>query len=401
MADNAPVDKGSKEATFTALAADFKLDDKVRGLFLGGLMENLEDFRYYFADKKEIDAFVATEESLKGPEQRIQIARVRRAWAAVRQNGLHKENRDMISSVAELDDRLEEGTLREVKVQFWKRYKAKYPVEVNPSDQRPSRCHREMEAERERVSTWRAANLLSDDLDFAYVYTDFEEAYPHAGRAVAMAWSKASILVEPEMVSDMAKIGAVGATATKIRKVDEQEKAAVARKKKTADVSFLRQPEEGTEAEKRVNDKTRFIEPMAQLMMDCGVGYAENVSATEEEITNSLRQKATRVIGAAEFSILHRTRATADEFRNHLGNKAMHMGVDKVEPIALEEFLWQSRARVQVVEAICWMCKNLHLGWPIDKVEWPKTEIGSLTGRECKQAPAAQPGMIKALTDAW
>jgi len=145
MADSAPVDKGSKEATFTALAVDFKFDDKVRGLFIGGPMENLEDFRYYFADEKEIDAYVATEESLKGPEQRIQIARVRRAWAAVRQNGLRKENRNTISSVAELDDLLEEGTLREVKVQFWKRYKVKYPVEASPSDQLLSRCYREME----------------------------------------------------------------------------------------------------------------------------------------------------------------------------------------------------------------------------------------------------------------
>jgi len=145
MADKAPADKGSKEATFTALAADFKLDDKVRGLFLGGPMETLEDFCYYFADEKEIDAFVATEESLKGPAQKIQIARVRRAWAAVRQNGWCKENRNTISSVAESDGLLEEGTLREVRVQFWKRYKAKYPVEVNPSDQLLSSCYREME----------------------------------------------------------------------------------------------------------------------------------------------------------------------------------------------------------------------------------------------------------------
>ena len=87
MADNAPVDRGSKEATFAALAPDFKLDDKVRTLFLNGPMENLEDLRFYFADEKEIDAFVAAERSLEGPAQRIQIARVRRAWAAVRQNG--------------------------------------------------------------------------------------------------------------------------------------------------------------------------------------------------------------------------------------------------------------------------------------------------------------------------
>jgi len=208
-------------------------------------------------------------------------------------------------------------------------------------------------AERERVNKWRTENLLLDDLDFAYVYADFEEAYSHAGRAVAVAWSRARVLAEPEMVSDMAKISAVEATATKIRKVDEQRKAAATvKKKKMADASFLRQPGKGTEAEEKDEDKMRFIEPLAQLMMDCRVGREENASATDEEIMNSLRRKATRVVGAAEIPTLHRAITTADEVRKYLEGKAMHMGVDKVEPIALEEFLWQSRARVRVVNAI-------------------------------------------------
>ena len=59
--DITPVEKGGKEATFTALAKDFSFDDKVRDLFLNGQMENLEDFRYYFSEEKEIDAFVAVE----------------------------------------------------------------------------------------------------------------------------------------------------------------------------------------------------------------------------------------------------------------------------------------------------------------------------------------------------
>ena len=42
-------------------------------------------------------------------------------------------------------------------------------------------------AERERVSRWREDNLLLDDLDFAYVFVDVEEAYSYAGRAVAVA----------------------------------------------------------------------------------------------------------------------------------------------------------------------------------------------------------------------
>ena len=61
MAASIPVDKGSEEATFTALAKDFGLDDSIRSLFLGGPMVILKDFRYYFADKKKIDAFVAAE----------------------------------------------------------------------------------------------------------------------------------------------------------------------------------------------------------------------------------------------------------------------------------------------------------------------------------------------------
>jgi len=140
-----------------------------------------------------------------------------------------------------------------------------YDVEVNDelTDVSSQESDEVAVAERERVSKWRTDNLLLDDLDFAYVYADFEEAYSYAGRAVAMAWSRARILAEPEMVSDMAKISAVEATATQIRKVDEQRRAAVTKKKKTADASFLRQPGKGTEAEEKVDDKVQFIEPMA------------------------------------------------------------------------------------------------------------------------------------------
>jgi len=90
MADKGPVDEGSKEATFTALAADFRLDDKARALFLKGSTKKLEDFRFYFVEESGIVAFVAMEKALEGAEQRIQTARGRRAWTAVGQNGLRR-----------------------------------------------------------------------------------------------------------------------------------------------------------------------------------------------------------------------------------------------------------------------------------------------------------------------
>ena len=156
---------------------------------------------------------------------------------------------------------------------------------------------------------------MLNDLDFAYVFVEFEEAYSHAGRAVAMAWSRSRILAEPEMVTDMARISAVEATATKIRKVDEQKKTSAVKKRKMASAAFLRQPGKGTEVEEEDDDKTRFIEPFALLMVDCKVGREENASATDEEILNSLMRKAKGVVGAAEIPTLHRAITTANDVR--------------------------------------------------------------------------------------
>ena len=47
----APLQKGSKEETFAALAVTYGLTKEVADLFLKGAMENLEDFRYYFATR--------------------------------------------------------------------------------------------------------------------------------------------------------------------------------------------------------------------------------------------------------------------------------------------------------------------------------------------------------------
>ena len=102
-------------------------------------MEDLEEFRFYFTEEKEIDTFIAVDETLKDQVLRLQVSRLRRAWSAVRRTALRKETRQTTSTVAELDDLLEETDLRNVKVQFWKRYKLRYPADIMPSDQIISR----------------------------------------------------------------------------------------------------------------------------------------------------------------------------------------------------------------------------------------------------------------------
>ena len=161
MADTVPTDKGSKEATFRSLVDDFKLDERVYGLFIASPMDTLEDLRFYFAEEKEIDAFVAEAKELKDHALRIQVARMRRAWFAVRQTALRKEARNSTSTAAELDDLLDEADLRNVKINFWKRYKLRYPAEIMPCDQLVSRCYREVEKRLLTVyDMWKVRSLM-------------------------------------------------------------------------------------------------------------------------------------------------------------------------------------------------------------------------------------------------
>ena len=92
-------EKGNKEAIFKGLMDEFKLDKKVLMLFQLSPMNDLEDFRFYFAEEKEIDQFVAEDATIVGKEFKIQVARVRKAWTAVRQAAARKEARASTSTM--------------------------------------------------------------------------------------------------------------------------------------------------------------------------------------------------------------------------------------------------------------------------------------------------------------
>ena len=118
-------------------------NDRVRDLFLDGSMENLDDFRYYFADEEEIDAFVAMANGWAAPDHKHQTTVVKQAWTAVRQSGLRQSIYSTASPTTKASMILEMA-LEKARVQFWKRYKLKYPVEVLPSDYPLSRCYTEI-----------------------------------------------------------------------------------------------------------------------------------------------------------------------------------------------------------------------------------------------------------------
>ena len=135
MPDIVPVQKASKKETFEVLCKDFKIDDHVLKVFDESPIENLEEFRFYFTTEDQVDQFVAQAADLRKEDLRIQIARVRRAWAAVRQGAKKREEGRSVTHSVDLDDLLEETTLHEVKAQRVIRCKPAWRKRVSHTDE--------------------------------------------------------------------------------------------------------------------------------------------------------------------------------------------------------------------------------------------------------------------------
>ena len=136
----------NKDETFASLCTEFKIHDSVQKLLKDSPMENLDDFRFFWGTEGEIAAFVNKATDLEQPMLQLQAARLRMAWSAVRRARGHQEGTTGLQALsADLDDLLEEATLREVRVVFWRRYRMRFPAEATPSDRLLSRCYRELD----------------------------------------------------------------------------------------------------------------------------------------------------------------------------------------------------------------------------------------------------------------
>ena len=59
-----PRQRATKKETFETLAEDFSLGQKTLALLMDSQMDTLEDLRFYFAEEKDIDTFVAQADGL-------------------------------------------------------------------------------------------------------------------------------------------------------------------------------------------------------------------------------------------------------------------------------------------------------------------------------------------------
>ena len=65
-----------------------------------------------------------------------------------------------MSSQAEFDDMLDEPTLREAKVSFWKRHKLRYPAEIIPAGEKLAMLEEKLVAEPGEASTGHQETLI-------------------------------------------------------------------------------------------------------------------------------------------------------------------------------------------------------------------------------------------------
>ena len=127
---------------FTKLATNFKLSEVVKDALIRSKLENLEEFRFLFDEESKVEPWVV---KLKlGDDHTVQAARLRRAWSAVRLYFQQSEQDRSKVTASDLDSMLGDTELRDTKLQFWRRYRQRYPAEVHPSDATLSRVTREM-----------------------------------------------------------------------------------------------------------------------------------------------------------------------------------------------------------------------------------------------------------------
>ena len=134
------------------------MHDTIAKELLNTGVRNLEEFRFLFEDEVKIGAWVS--KLSLGDATAIQTSRLRRAWTACKVYFQQVEQDRSKVALADLDSLLEDSEMRDVKTQFWKRYRLRFPADVHPSDAVVSRLSRELSKRTLCVfSAWKVRSL--------------------------------------------------------------------------------------------------------------------------------------------------------------------------------------------------------------------------------------------------
>ena len=156
----APAGETSGEEALRTLGKHFKLHQQVVDYLLKAQIEDLEEFRFFWDSEAKIEPWVLKIGIADETARNIQLARLRRAWAAVRLWYQQAEQDRSKVATTDLDTLLQDSELRDFKLMFWVRYRHRFPPEIHPADATLSRVSREMSKRMLCVfSVWKVRSL--------------------------------------------------------------------------------------------------------------------------------------------------------------------------------------------------------------------------------------------------
>ena len=155
-----PSGEHTGEEALRSLGKHFKLQTNVVDHLIKAQIEDLEELRFFWDSEEKIEPWVQKMGIADETARNIQLARLRRAWSAVRLWYQQAEQDRSKVSTADLDTLLQDSELRDFKSLFWVRYRMKFPPEIHPADATLSRVSREMTKRMLCVfSVWKVRSL--------------------------------------------------------------------------------------------------------------------------------------------------------------------------------------------------------------------------------------------------
>ena len=146
------------EEVLRTLGKNFKLSEQVAQHLIKAQIENLEELRFFWDSEEKVEGWI-NKVGIADETAIIQLARLRRAWSAVRWYQHAEQDRSKVAS-ADLDTMLQDSELRDFKLAFWVCYRLRFPPEIHPADATLSRVSREMAKRMLCVfSVWKVRSL--------------------------------------------------------------------------------------------------------------------------------------------------------------------------------------------------------------------------------------------------
>ena len=212
----------SARVLFEKLADDFKFDCKIVDRFLELQLETPHDFRHYVTAEDEVEkAFI---ENL--PQPRVQLARVRHAWASCVAEAKVGEvcMQTEAGRIEDEDAILPAAKLEQLKTRFWNRYHLCLTPAEWPSDRLLSRLAKAMDMRTlEVMDLWTVKSLLHQKsasgpkrrriTDNLWIQDDEDDAIPDGGHDLSAYFQRMRIYLHGLAVVGSAPLSTAPATA--------------------------------------------------------------------------------------------------------------------------------------------------------------------------------------------